>query len=381
MAESTDVAAKYVAELQELRRKYHDAALPELQAFFKRHDRKPPEEFHDSSFLYIRSFDADVGVRPFSNIVHWHSPDLTLSPATSVNAYTNTLLAGETYVVRCALRNRGDLGVPSAKVELFLTDPSLGFDTRFATNLTLGNVPSAWVGSGASAAVEFLYTVPPSESGHKCLFARTFSFSPLELPFDDFQLDPRLDRHVAQQNLNIVGQAQAFSFQWVHLPNAHQRIALRALEPDELRALRHPVLADVKPALEFPRRGWGRIAKIEPTEPGVEEFHVTQDEEGIRVETRGREGLDLDAQRELTTAVRDVLRAVSAGKAKMSEHRDLFAKFRAMNTEARRSRFTLHLPDLGLGAGEAVGLEARALDASTDAADAIGGITLIVVGE
>jgi hypothetical protein len=379
--ENADVAAKYVVELEELRRKYRAEAISELQAFFKRHDRKPPGEFHDSSFLYIRSFDADVGIRPFSNIVHWHSPDLTLSPVTSVNAYTTTLLAGETYVVRCALRNRGDLGVPSAKVELFLTDPSLGFDTRFATNLTLGNVPSTWVGSGASGAVEFLYTVPPTESGHKCLFARTFSFSPLELPIDDFQLDPRLDRHVAQQNLNIIGQAQAFSFQWIHQPNAHQVIALRPLEPDELRALRHPVLADVTPALEFPRRGWGRIAKIELTDPGVEDLRVTEDREGIRVESRDREGLDLDAQRELNAAVRDVLREIDAGKTKMSKHRDLFAKLRAMNAEARRSRFILHLPDLGLGPGEAVGLDVRAVDASTDAAEAVGGITLIVVGE
>src|SRR5215208_663731 len=161
-----ETALQYVRDMQALRQSYHDEAVAKVQELFKRRDRKPPGEFHDSSFLYMRSYDADVGVRPFSNIVHWHSPDITLSPVTAVGAYTTSLVAGETYLIRCWLRNRGDLAVPSAKVELFLTDPSLGFDTRFATRLTLGNVPSAWVGSGASAAAEFVYTVPPAESGH-----------------------------------------------------------------------------------------------------------------------------------------------------------------------------------------------------------------------
>jgi hypothetical protein len=225
-----------------------------------------------------------------------------------------------------------------------------------------------------------LYTVPPAESGHKCLFARTFSFSPLELPIDDFQLDPRLDRHVAQQNLNIVGQAQAYSFQWIHAPNARHFIELRALEPQALLALRHPVLADVTPAAEFPRRGWGRLAGIELREPGVENLEVREDAEGVRVESIDRDGLDLDAQRELNTAVREALRAVYAGEARMADHRYLFAKFREMNAQARRSIFTMSVPDLGLGPGEAVGLDMRSIDANTEPAEAVGGITLIIVG-
>jgi hypothetical protein len=380
MEDQENAAAEYVRDLQALRRRYLDEGRNELQALFKRRDRKPPEEFHDSSFLYMRSYDADVGVRPFSNIVHWHSPDITLSPVTAVGAYTTSLVAGETYLIRCWLRNRGDLAVPSAKVELFLTDPTLGFDTRFATNLTLGNVPSAWVGSGASAAAEFLYTVPPTESGHKCLFSRTFSFSPLELPVDDFALDPRLDRHVAQQNLNIVGQAQAYSFHWIHAPNARQRIELQALEPEALLALRHPVLADVKPAAEFPRRGWGRLAGIELTQGGTRDLAVEQASEGINVASTDMEGLDLDAQRELNTAVRETLLAVYAGRTRMSDHRDLFARFREMNAQARRSTFAMRIPDLGLGAGEAVGVDLRSVDENADPPEAAGGITLIIVG-
>lgn len=373
-------AAEYLRSLLKQRDLYSQEAIAELQRVFKRRDRRPPEEFHDSSFLYMRSYDADLGVRPFSGVVHWHSPDITLSPLTGVGAYTATLNAGDTYLIRCSLRNRGDIGVPSAKVELFLTDPTLGFDTRFATNLTLGRVPSAWVAADANAGVEFAYTVPPTESGHKCLFARAFSFSPLELPIDDFQLDPRLDRHVAQQNLNIVGQSQAYGFAMVHAPNARVRIHLRALEPEALLALRHPVLGDVTPAREFPRRGWGRLAKVGLAKPGGGEVVVREDADGLHVEAQDPEGLHLASQRELNSAVRDVLRAINAEKTRMADHRDLFAKFRQMNAQARRSTFALTVPDIGLQPRQAVGLEITAIDENADNPEVFGGITLVIVG-
>ena len=374
-------AADYVAELRKRRDAYSEEALARLGELFRRRERKPPEIFHDSSFLYIRSFDGDIGNRPFSGIVHWHSPDLLVSPITSLGAYTTTLQAGDTYVIRTVLRNRGDLAVPSAKVELFLTDPTLGFDTRFATRLTgLGRVPSAWVPSGGSAAAEFVYTVPPTEAGHKCLFARTFSFSPLELPLDDFALDPRVDRHVAQQNLNIVGQAQAFAFNLVHRPNARIRIALRPLQPEELLALRHPVLGDVRPAREFPQEGWGRLTQIKLAETDGEGISVEEEREGVAFSSEDPSGFDLGTQRELGHAVRDVLTGVQAGKTKLSQHRDLLRKFREMTGQARRSRFVMTIPEIGLRAGEAVGLEMAALDQNSDTPEPFGGIMIIIVG-
>ena len=377
---SNPAAIEYLRSLRGRREAYHADAVRELQTLFRRRDRKPPEEFHDSSFLYIRSHDADVGARPFSGIVHWHSPDLTLSPATVPGAYTTTLTAGETYIVRCALRNRGDIGVPSAKVELFLTDPTLGFDTRFATNLTMGRVPSAWVASNTNAAVEFLYTVPPTESGHKCLFARTFSFSPLDLPIDDFQLDPRVDRHVAQQNLNIVGGGQAYKFHLVHPPNARIRIEMRAREPEALLALRHPVLADVTPAREFPRRGWERTSQLRLERRGGGEVEATLTAEGMAVEANDRDGLELRRQRELNRALRDVLRDVAAGSTKVSAHRDLVTAFRRMNAEARRSTFAMTVPNLTLGPREAVGLDIVAVDYNQEPPEEFGGITLVIIG-
>jgi len=379
MAES--VAAEYLRLLLKRRdERANPDALAELQVLFRRRDRKPPGTFQDSSFLYIRSYDADQGVRPFSGGVFWTSPDVLLRPITSTSAYTTTLNAGDTYAIRCTLRNRGDIGVPSAKVELFLTDPTLGFDTRFAANLTLGRVPSAWVGSNESADVEFAYTVPATESGHKCLFARAFSFSPLDLPIDDFQLDPRLDRHVAQQNLNIVGQAQNYSFGMVHAPNGRLRINLRALDPEELLKLRHPVLADVEVAREFPRRGWGRLSRLELQERGGGEVVVREDAEGLAVEVRDPDGMPPGAQRELNTAVRDVLRDVHAGTARMADHRDLFARFRKMNSEARRTTFRMTVPDIGLQPRQAVGLEITSINETWQPPEVFGGITLVIVG-
>ena len=380
MRDSQNAAAEYLRDLQELRQRYREEARDELQALFRRRERKPPEEFHDSSFLYMRSYDADVGVRPFSGIVHWRSPDITLSPLTSPGAYTTSLVAGDSYLIRCWLRNRGDLAVPSAKVELFLTDPTLGFDTRFATNLTLGNVPSTWVGSGANAAAEFAYTVPPTESGHKCLFARTFSFSPLELPIDDHQLDPRIDRRIAQQNLNIVGQSQAYSFGLVHAPNARLRVELRALEPEELFGLRHPVLADVEPAPEFPRHGWGRLTRLELIEPGGD-VTLREVREGVGIVSTSREGFDLGIQLELNTAVWEALRWVNAGGSPTENQRELFAKFREMNAQQRRSVFAMTIPDLGLQADQAVGLNLTSVDENRERPELIGGITLVIVGE
>ena len=133
------------------------------------------------------------------------------------------------------IRNRGDLMVPSAKVEFWLVNPSLGFDTRFATKL---GVSADRVHAHGASEVSLDYVVPPSLSGHRCLFARVFSFSPLDLPIDDFALDPRIDRHIGQLNLSIVGQATSFTLDWIHHRNAVERLELVPMTTPMQRALR-----------------------------------------------------------------------------------------------------------------------------------------------
>jgi hypothetical protein len=68
--------------------------------------------------LYIRSYNGDTGNRPLPPINFWNTPDISFTPLTGTTPLvTNELQAGETYQVRCLLRNRGDVTVPYPKVE------------------------------------------------------------------------------------------------------------------------------------------------------------------------------------------------------------------------------------------------------------------------
>ena len=74
--------------------------------------------------------------------------------------------------------------------------------------------------------------------GHRCLFARVFSFSPLDLPLDDYALSPVPDRHIAQLNLNIVANGDKLLLDWFHLPNADEQLELVPMTAPMIRALR-----------------------------------------------------------------------------------------------------------------------------------------------
>lgn len=384
MSRNMETANEFIRSLREQRDAYRKFTEEEVLPLFRdndQQDRRPPRHFVDSSFLYARSFDADNGSRPFSNQVFWLSPDIHVSPITNLAAYTRTLNAGETYNISCAVRNRGDMGVPSAKVEFWLTDPTLGFDTRYASHLTLGNVPSTWVGANSSGLVNFTYTVPPLEQGHKCLFARLFSFSPLDIPVDDYRLDPTIDRHIAQQNLNIVNQGQPFQFNWIHAPNAEQQIQFVPMMPKEVMALRHPVLADVQPFEDFPRHEWTAMTGIELLESEAAGFSVDGQDNLLFVRTEDPDGSDLGLQRELRERVRRTMAAIEAGRTQAADHRDLFAKFREVNREVRRTSFQMQVPNFGLDVGQAIGVHLRAMDSEGgDAREALGGLTLLITG-
>lgn len=385
MSENTQKANEFIRSLQEQRRAYQDYArdrvIPMFQDNDQQRERKPPAHFVDSSYLFIRSYDGDAGARPFSGKVFWLSPDIAISPITNLAAYTETLTAGETYALTCAVRNRGDLAVPSAKVEFWLTDPSIGFDTRYASHLTLGAVPATWVDAYGSNSVTFAWTVPPAESGHKCLFARVFSFSPLDLPVDDYHLDPTIDRHIAQQNLNIVAQGQPFMFNAIHPPNAEWAIEFVPLAPDALLALRHPVLADFAPSRDVPREGWTERTGIELSDSDARGVDMARENDRVFLFANDPEAADTGTLRELRLMVRDAMAEIAAGKARSADHRDLFAKFREVNGPARRSTFKMQAPELGLGPGQAAAVHIRAVDeGGLGAEDVLGGLTMLVVG-
>jgi hypothetical protein len=371
-----------IRELQKLRGAYDEYIENEVIPLFRQDDqieRRPPRRFKESSYLYVRSFDGDNGSRPFANQVFWLSPDIQVSPITNLAAYTRTLNAGETYNLRCHIRNRGDRVVPSAKVEFWLTDPALGFDTRFAQHLSLGRVPSAWVNPNTSGVVDFTYPVPPTEAGHKCLFARVFSFSPLELPVDNTRLDPRIDRRIAQLNLNILQQGQPFQFNWIQASNAHQRIEFVPLGENELRSLRHPILTEFFPAREFPQGELIHRAGLELDRPGIDTMEAFHEQNGLVVISSDPGGPDLGELRETRARLHEALAAISAGKSNSFQHRELFALWREMNSQAVLSTFKMQAPDLGLNQDQVAGIHIQTVELD-DSGETRGGLTLLITG-
>jgi hypothetical protein len=371
LTEARDYIKKLNKDLDEYRR-FTKKNIPSL--FKQERKRRPPKDFNDSSFLYIRSYDADAGVRPFANIVFWHSPDITVAPVTNTAAYTETLKAGEAYQFSCTVRNRGDLIVPSANVEFFLVNPSLGFDTRFATKL---GVTRGWVNSQGATRVAIQYTIPASEGGHKCLFARTFAFSPLDIPVDDYQLSPTIDRHVGQLNLNIIPQASPYSFNLVHLPNAMERIAFVPMSHEQVLALRHPFLADFKVAKRVPTDAINEI-KIEPaTQRGIT-IKMQKEGPNFNLSITGKEGMDTQQQAQISRAVINAIQDINAGKAKPAQFKELFRSFRQMNRPMHNTPFKMEIPNLGLQPGEVAGLQI--VNTNMVTGQMKGGITLIVKG-
>jgi hypothetical protein len=270
----------------------------ELLARLLRRERKPPGDYGDSSYLMIRSTTQDDGSRPLPDgTVFWLSPDIRIRPLSGPGTYTTTLEAGRAYNVEVLLRNRGDLPVPSAKVELYLTDPALGFDTRFASRLGIG---STWVPGVSSGVVNIPFIVPGSEAGHKCMFARVFSFSPLDVPLDDTNLSPPVDRHVAQLNLNIIGGSpMPLIVNFVHQPNFEGTLAFRPALAQQLIATGHPILGEkLFVESEGLAARLARGARFERINGGAHEISLDSDGRTIRVKSNG-DGPSLDEQKQI----------------------------------------------------------------------------------
>lgn len=162
-----------------------------------------PEDYTGVSFLYIRYNDTDNGDRP-AIAPYWRSPDLNVLPNTTndPSGYVTELFTGTPYTVECTVSNGGDLEVHSAVVEIFLTNATLG--RRVGNTIPLG-LTNTFVPANGTSKVNFDWIPTPEQSGHFCLLARAYSFSPtIDVPLDFDYLDTLNDRHVAQQNLTII---------------------------------------------------------------------------------------------------------------------------------------------------------------------------------
>jgi hypothetical protein len=338
-------------------------------------ERKHPKDFKDSSFLYIRSYDGDNGARPgLGGLPYWKSPDLNVSPVTSLNSYTTELQVGTVYNMECLVHNRGDLIVPSAKVEFYLVTPSLGFDTRFAKKLGL---TSTWVDCYASAKVNIQYLVPPTDAGHRCLFARVFSFSPLDIPVHDTILNPYHDRHIGQKNLNIAAQASAMQINLLHMPQAQIAVRFVPMNREAVLAMRHPSSADFK------------IIDNETLIKIRTQFKVDFDKKNINSKVTLSKGIanfvfnengkfNLDEQKKIHTQIQEANKMIQSGKANAAKFKKLIDTYRQMNLENKMSRLNLQIPDMGLQKGEMAGFEIVATNKVNG--EVFGGITLLVIG-
>lgn len=376
---STDKAKAFVKETEKKIEDYRRFIRKELPSILGKneHGGKRPGEFVGSSFLYIRSFDADRGDRDFSHEPFWLSPDLQVSPISNLDAYTRTLQVGQTYNIKCTVRNAGDLFVPSAKVEFYIANPSLHFDTRFATQI---GVTSGWVDSQGAAEQNLTFRVPQNLDGHKCLFARVFSFSPLDLPMDHYTLNPRVDRHVAQLNLNFLKFSQLsspYTFNWIHTINATETIEFQPMTSDEMRNLRHPFQADLKIRKRF---DWDNVInnfKIVPTDEELGRFDMRKRGNKVFVSTKDQRGFSIARQKKTWDKMFTLIQNVNNGRDRFSSHKKLVREFREMNSQTARTTFQLKLPPrMKLRKKEAVGVHIVNRNRITNKVK--GGVTLII---
>lgn len=348
-----------ISDLRARAAKSQDSAHEKLNPLFRKDDRKPPEDFEDSSFLYMRSCDADQGFRPVPCPAFWLSPDLEVVPLSNLGTPTRTLTAGDSYRLTATVRNRGDLAVPAAKVEFWLVTPSLGFDTRFATRL---GVAQDRVQAHGSTRIALDYQVPPGMNGHFCLFARVFSFAPLDIPVSDTALDPRIDRHVCQLNLNFVAPAETMMMDWVHPRNARETLMLLPMPPAQHRVLRHELLT---PLRLLPGRLAAEVVRqikieVAPADDKGVKVQLEPTKEGLMLISRDGDAVSIERRLELTKMVM----AIVGGDGRMhpAEQRKLMAEYRAMTTQTVRSRVQLTLPEIGLKPSQAVALQVQRRD-------------------
>ncbi|GEM_PF-2478013 len=178
------------------------------KAFGNKDDK--PEEFKDKTMLYIRSTNTDNGSRPLpANTVYWNSPDIELFNSSGTLIPTNELALNQNHTITVLVHNDGDMSCNSCVVDLFICNPSIGFDRPHATQI---GVTTLSILGHNTATASFNFTPNNNNLGHQCLFARAYSYINADMPNSADQFNTTIDRHIAQQNLSIVNQGATFEF-------------------------------------------------------------------------------------------------------------------------------------------------------------------------
>ena len=171
------------------------------------------ENAKETTFLFIGTYPGDDGLRPLpADLVFWQSPDIEIYKD-GIVIPNNKINQGETYQIVVTVTNNGDMNCPSFNVELFVTNPSLGFNLA---NSTLLGIKRGNANRHSQSDISFDIVATGSFVGHRCLFARVISTSSNEFPLTADGLDAINDRHVAQQNIHVIQQGSQIKLQMNH---------------------------------------------------------------------------------------------------------------------------------------------------------------------
>ena len=169
-----------------------------------------PDDFKDKTFLYIRATNSDQGTRPLpTGTVFWNSPDVELYDSNGVLIPTNELAENQDHTIQVVVHNDGDMTCNSCTVDLFICNPSIGFDRVNATQI---GIESIMVTGHHTGVANFDFRPTQENVGHQCLFARAYSYVNGDLPDNGDQFSIRTDRHIGQQNISVVSQGTNFEF-------------------------------------------------------------------------------------------------------------------------------------------------------------------------
>ena len=88
MTKNIEAIREFLNRLKKERNGYSEKTLTRIAKLYtsRNHKRPHPDTFKESSYLYIRSYNGDTGVRPFSGITFWNSPDINISPVNSIGS-------------------------------------------------------------------------------------------------------------------------------------------------------------------------------------------------------------------------------------------------------------------------------------------------------
>ncbi len=218
---------------------------PKNKEMFEGSEDKP-DDFKDKTFLYIRATTTDTGERPIpSGTVFWNSPDVELYDSTGVLIPTNQLDQNKDYTIQVKIHNDGDMSCNTCTVDLFICNPTIGFDRVHATQI---GIQSISVMGHNTAIANFSFKPSASDIGHQCLFARAYSYVNGDLPNSGDAFHTRQDRHIGQQNLSVVAQGTQFEFMVapaIHTDTARFKLKLRQ-NKQALKNYNIQALADLK---------------------------------------------------------------------------------------------------------------------------------------